>query len=206
MQIAALMFIALASVLFATDTRAQPASPEDGAPAAYERAAPPTPRPAPITPEKGAWPFSPWSYAKAYTFNFFEDSNTQLQVVTQDKIWSPYIRSEQLVSEAQALSAAKLVQSINGTFENSKCIFPRHAIVFFDARDEPIASVDVCFECDGILVWPDYETKDAEAYADPAFMKAYKNALAQFETLFGHELALPLSYTADPQPPPSLLR
>ncbi len=206
MQIAALIFIALASFLCATETRAQPTRSQDAAPAAYERVAPPTPRPAPITPENGAWPFAAWSYAKAYTFNFFADSNTQLQVVTADKVWSPYIRSEQLVSEAQARSAAKLVQSINGTFENSKCIFPRHAIVYFDARDEPIASVDVCFECDGILVWPDYKTKDENAYADPAFMTAYEGALTQFKTLFGQELVLPLSYTADPQPPPRLLR
>jgi hypothetical protein len=35
----------------------------------------------------------------------------------------------------------------------TKCPFPRHAVVLYD-HDVPVASVNVCFECGDILLWP----------------------------------------------------
>ncbi len=158
-------------------------------------AAPPSPRPALKKPEKGTWPFKRWSYAKAYTYNFFMDRPVPLQVVARNGSWSEHIRSGQLVTEAQALNAARLVHRSRGTFETSSCTFPRHAIVYFDRSDKPVAAASICFECEGVLVWPDYEHDD-----DPtpqtflAREKKFMRALAGWKKLFGGELGLPLAY------------
>lgn len=167
---------------------------------------PPGPRPAPATPAPGEWPFKPWSYAKAYAFNLFPATDeVQLRILEAGK-WSPHVRSEALVDREQALHVVRLVNATKGSFETSKCPFPRHAFVFFDAADTPVGSVDVCFECEDLFAWPDFEIGDDLKYgvyeeidldkeSGPVGPKGglwgeFRNALAAYRVLFS-ELKLP---------------
>jgi hypothetical protein len=151
------------------------------------------------TPKRGAFPFAPWSYAKAYTYNFFPDRPSQRVVVTKDGTWSPHIRSEQRIDDRIAQNAAQLTASTQGSIELTKCTFPRHAIVFFDASDKPVAAANVCFDCEGLLVWPDYphpETFDHERAA----RTFEKKALPDWRQLFATGLGLPIDYRTAAEP------
>lgn len=163
--------------------------------AAAGTAEPPSPRPSVKKPAKGKWPFRRWSYAKAYTYNFFQDRPVPLELVARDGRRSPHIRSEQLLTETQASKATVLVHRSRGTFETSSCTFPRHAVVFFDRADTPVAAASICFECEGVLVWPDYRRDDdATPQAYLKREKKFSVALDGWKALFGGELGLPLSY------------
>ncbi|KAB2941743.1 MAG: hypothetical protein K8F92_10275 [Hyphomicrobium sp.] len=198
-----LTFLTAALLPHAPSIRAQPlgAQPKMASEQSYERVEPPIPRPDLIKPRPSEWPFVPWSYAKAYTFNFFPQY-AQPEVVTKNGIWSKYIRSEQLVMRAQAIAAGELVAAIQGSFEDSKCMLPRHALVYFDRDDRPIASVNVCFECEGVLAWPDYEAKNEDRYLDETFRKTFEEAIAGFRVLFKQEFGQPTNYRDDPRPGP----
>ncbi len=172
-----------------------------GRPSGHFSVAPPEPRPADKVPQKGTWPFAPWSYAKAYTFNFFHMRDAprpiRMTVVGGNGEFSPHIRSEHLISVDDALSAANLVAETNGSFVTAKCNFPRHAVVLFDKNDKPVASANVCFECDGAIMWPDYKKDDDEELSEDeweARMNQYEAAIAKWKTLFGAKLGLPIDY------------
>ncbi len=110
------------------------------------------------------WPFRPYAYAKVYTFNFFPARHgVQLRII-KDGRWSEHIRSEQRVDQRVGEQVTKIVGSTKGTFEVSKCPFPRHAFVFFDEQDKPVASIDICFECGDLFAWPDFKVDRDEKY------------------------------------------
>lgn len=124
----------------------------------------PTSGPKPKSEKTEEWPFIPWSYAKAYTFNFFPARHgVQLRIFENGK-WSEFINSEVIIDRERALRVVRLVNSTKGSFETSKCPFPRHAFVFFDDKNEPVGGVDICFECDDLFAWPDFKISDEEKY------------------------------------------
>jgi hypothetical protein len=164
-------------------------------------AAPPDPRPADKMPSEGAWPFAPWSYAKAYTFNFFHvidaPRGTPLTVVGRKGEFSRYVHSEQLIPDGAAMTAAKLVDETRGSFVTAKCNFPRHAIVLFDKNDKPVASANICFECDGTIIWPDYQEdkkKDFEEDDREVQLRHYEAVISKWKRLFGDKIGVPLDY------------
>lgn len=108
------------------------------------------------------WPFAEWSYAKAYTFNFVGYGPGQSLYIFRDGTWNESIRSTHKLSREQAQEAFDLTDRLRGEMWVSKCPFPRHAVVFFNDNDEPVGSVNVCFSCGDILVWPPYYSDDEE--------------------------------------------
>ena len=72
----------------------------------------------------------------------------------------------------------------------SKYALPRHAVVYFNAAGEPIASVNICFSCSDIMVWPNYgpDTLGAKKYKDWEKMEAiHFHTLSRWELFFdGH--------------------
>jgi hypothetical protein len=199
--------LALATLMLPLGALAQTAS--DRLPSSALWVEPPSPRPAPITPAPSEWPFAQWSYAKAYAFNLFPATNdVQLRII-EDGVWSKHVRAETLVDRDRALRVVRLVNSTKGSFENSKCPFPRHAFVFFDGNDKPVGSVDVCFECDDLFAWPDfqishdakygvYEDIDLEQTGEPLGPKGglwaeFRSALTEYRVLFT-ELGLPFDW------------
>jgi hypothetical protein len=157
--------------------------------------APPEPRPALKSPRRGVFPMKPWSYAKGYTYNFFESRPVPMRVLSEDGAWSPHIRTEQVISEAIARRAAELVAKTQGSIETTKCTFPRHAIVYFDREDKPVATVDVCFDCEAVLARPDYARPENYDWARAE--KRLAKALPKWRELF-EELGMPIDYKTAP--------
>ncbi|MCC7252028.1 hypothetical protein [Hyphomicrobium sp.] len=138
----------------------------------------------------------PWSYVKAYTFNLFPAQDAVQLRILENGVWSKHVHSEVLVGHSQALKVVELVNSTRGSF--SKYPFPRHAFVFFNGRDEPIGSVDVCFECDDLFPWPDFTIGDGIKYGiydedgrKGEFWTEFEAALPAYASIF-KELGLPL--------------
>ncbi len=110
------------------------------------------------------WPPAAWDHARAYAYNLVPAGPGHALRVWDAGGWSPDIAQTLPLDAEQASLALELTHRTQGEVRASKCAFPRHAVVFFDAQDQPVASVNVCFECSDILVWPPYFA-DEEAAA-----------------------------------------
>ena len=152
----------------------------------------PAPGQAPKTREdagatNGRWPFRSWAYAKAYVFNFFPVRRGVQLGILEDGRWNPKITLTKPVPKSVAAQVIANVTATKGTFRPSACpFFPRHAFVFFDARDKPVATVDICFQCGDLIVSPDFEKSwDAKhGYSvSKADWKAYEAALKSYRTI-----------------------
>jgi hypothetical protein len=103
-----------------------------------------------------------WSHARAYTYNFVRYGPRSGRIRVFDGEWNSALRQVITLSKEQAEAALELTHRTAGEILASKCAFPRHAVVFFDAADRPLASVNVCFSCSDVLVWPRYGTQEAQ--------------------------------------------
>ena len=72
----------------------------------------------------------------------------------------------------------------------ASCFIPRHGIVYFDRDHRPVATVSICFECQGIRVYPKPRVKPLEA-ASPKHIKRAEKKLDQLEKLI-RGIALPV--------------
>ncbi|PCC67608.1 hypothetical protein SAMN02745121_02244 [Nannocystis exedens] len=147
------------------------------------------------------WPFVAWDRAEAFTFNHVPyGPGVPLRVYDATNGWSPEIAERKPISPAQAGRAVEWVVATRGALEVSKCAFPRHAVVLF-AGDTPVGSVNVCFECGDILVWPEFEPPASGPTAERRHrqqMKAYKRVFPEWERFFRDDLGLPLTPLAQP--------
>jgi len=164
------------------------------------------------------WPPSEWSYARAFTYNFVSyGPGHQLRVV-DDQGWSSDLRQDLPLSPELADAALELTHLTLGDVRASKCAFPRHAVVFYGADDQPIASVNICFECTDILLWPSYSSDEASATAKyelhtevtleegdtielPLLFSVHEEVLDRWSQLFGAIGAD--SYPPSPVTPPT---
>jgi hypothetical protein len=123
--------------------------------------------PPPVVTRTGTvWPFHAFDRAEALTFNQFSQMSTPHSVhllVYDANGWSPHIGDRKPVTDALAKKALTILSTL-GSWELTKCTFPRHAIVLYES-DVPVASINVCFECGGILTWP--QAPDPAFHAKP---------------------------------------
>ena len=154
---------------------------------------------------KRTWPLEDWSYAKAYTFNFVPYGPGNNSFVYRDGTWNEKIEHTVDITKDEADNALELIHHTAGDIESSGCIFPRHGIVYFNEADEPIASINYCFSCEGILLWPHYlDQKDKLAlyelsippkapdeYAQSMVIEIYFELEENWRNLFLERLALP---------------
>lgn len=105
---------------------------------------------------------------------------------------------------ARAKKAVGYVTQTLGGVDVSKCPFPRHAVVLYDG-DVPVASINVCFECGDILIWPPWDQKpepDYEKMTDKEWkarelfyerkMKLYEKAFPKWQAFFRDEVGFPI--------------
>lgn len=155
--------------------------------------------PRPLTPSK-TWPFVVWDRAEAFTFNHVAyGPGVQLRVY-DGQAWSPKIAARRPISAQQGQRAVQWVVATRGEIEVSKCPFPRHAVVLY-AGETPVGSVNVCFECGDILVWPEFEPPPAEGQEERRSrlqMAGYKKVFPRWEKFFRDELGLPLAPVQGP--------
>ena len=107
---------------------------------------------------KKTWPPQEWTHAKAYTFNFVRYGPGNSNYIYKEDTWNKNTPVPFSINKEQAEYALKLVHQTAGDVETTKCTFPRHGIVYFNAQDEPIASINYCFSCEAVLVWPPYQS------------------------------------------------
>ena len=145
------------------------------------------------------WPPQKWSHAKAYTFNFVPFGPGQKSYIYRADTWNGKIQKTYPITEEQAEYAVHLIHQTAGNVETSKCTFPRHGIVYFDENDTPIASINYCFSCGGVLVWPPYfedmeeeykkydiqgKKVEGKEYIDPLVIQIYEELTPSYEQLF----------------------
>jgi len=131
------------------------------------------------------WPTEEWVSAKAYTFNFQKMGNVKLRVF--DGTWNQTIRQTIPLSREAAEAALELTHRTSGAVHASKCPLPRHAVVFFNEAGDPVASVNVCFSCSDIMVWPKYgsDALRSKKYADWEKMEEiHSHALSRWQLFF----------------------
>lgn len=134
--------------------------PTPSAPTTTEVTLPPPATSWPAAFKRSSWPHAPWVRARAYTYNFRPYGPGPMLRVYEDGRWSDTLRHAVALNPSQAAAALELTHRTRGEAHISNCPFPRHAVVFFDEADQPVASVSVCFACGDILVWPPYFPND----------------------------------------------
>lgn len=166
----------------------------DDATAATVRPAPP----ALVTRSGKEWPFHGWTRAEALTFNRFDmRPGAQLRVY-DDRGWSDHVGERKALAMPDAQRALDWVKQTEGDVSVSKCPFPRHAVVLFEG-DVPVASINVCFECGDIMVWPswqpepDWDRLTAKQRKDLAArnqrqMKRYEQVFPRWKQFFRDDL------------------
>lgn len=134
-----------------------------------------------------AWPFVAWDRAEAFAFNHVPyGPGAPLRVYDATHGWSEKIVERRSITAAQAERAVGWVRETGGDVEVSKCPFPRHAVVLY-AGDVPVGTINVCFECGDILVWPALDPAIADDPSPAALRrreKAYKKKLAAYDRVF----------------------
>ena len=134
------------------------------------------------------WPPQEWSHARAYSYNFVPYGPGQQLRVWDEGGWSTSIQTQVNLTQDQADAALELTHRTLGDVNASKCAFPRHAVVFFNDSDQPIASVNVCFECTDIMLWPAYNP-------DPRSAMIKYRELSTTVLDNGEEIEQPLLFT-----------
>ncbi|MEB2313529.1 MAG: hypothetical protein OZ921_03480 [Sorangiineae bacterium] len=162
-------------------------------------------RAAPLPPSARAgerWPFHAWNRGEAVTFNHFALRPEVSLYAVNDRGWSPYLVEARPLDEAQVRRAVELIEATRGEVEISKCPFPRHAVVLYDGQT-PVASINVCFECGDILLWPAWEPASDDASMSEremkraqgraqAKLKLYEAVFPHWRAFFGEELGFPI--------------
>lgn len=135
------------------------------------------------------WPFHSWNRAVAVRFNEFPMREAIPLYACSERGLSPHIIEAIPISIPLAKRSVELVVQTRGAVAVSKCPFPRHAVILYDG-DVPVASINVCFSCGDILVWPRWESV-AEPDWDHlthekrrAYESALKEHMARYEKTF----------------------
>lgn len=169
----------------------------DAAPVA---AAAPDAAPAPLVATK-TWPFHQWDRAEAITFNHVTPGPDVQLLAYSDAGWNTTILERKAIEVEQGERAVEWVIATRGTVEVSKCPHPRHAVILYSGQT-PVASINLCFECGDLLVWPEFEpgpdwdnydnwTKTEEAKFDKLMAKkqaVYDKLYPSWEAFFRDEL------------------
>ncbi len=184
----------------------------DEAPVSERRAdepppkAPVTPPPPPVARKGKVWPYHDWDKAVAVEYNHVEAGPHETLLAYDDRGWSRRVVRKSAITAQQANEALTLAKAGGGDLLVSKCPFPRHAVVFMDG-DVPVASVNVCFSCGDVLLWPEWPGRTLKENATDIELKRFEIAQQKVEALhaktypkwkvfFRDGLAMPLEWSA----------
>src|SRR5688572_29171625 len=95
------------------------------------------------------WPGVKYSYAKVYLYNVNGDLRGNHQILKEGKLDKTVQGEGKKLSDEQASKLEKIFASGPAIDELvvglSGCYIPRHAIVYYDEKDKPVASMSICF-------------------------------------------------------------
>src|SRR5262249_27328961 len=151
--------------------------------------------------------FHTWDRADAFTFNRFRMREGAPFRIYDDNGWSPHIADKKPLDAALAKQAADLALAGKSELEMTKCPFPRHAVVLYDP-DVPVASINVCFECGDVLLWPRWgppqvdwdkltDAQSKKAFADlqaegARKQKVFGQLFPKWKTFFRDDVGFPI--------------
>lgn len=192
----------LAAIASAAASAAPTAAAWARAPASASASAPASAPPPAVERSGKVWPFHAWNGAVAVTYNHMRIRPGIQLLAYDERGWSPNVVEQRLLSKEKADEAVNLVAATEGGVDVSKCPFPRHAVVLLHG-DVPVASINVCFECGDIKLWPawgpepDWEkltAKEMKALELRAAkqMKLYDKAWPKWKAFFRDEVGFPL--------------
>lgn len=136
------------------------------------------------------WPFHTWDRAESVVLNWAPYGPKSSLRVYDDNGWTKDVKYRAPLDAAAAKRSVALVLEQHGELLVSKCAVPRHAVVLYDG-DAPVASINVCFSCQDILLWPQWPAKPTETEMKKAGAAA-DLAIPKWRKLFVDELHFPL--------------
>lgn len=103
------------------------------------------------------FPDENYSYAKIYYYNLGEiKTQPDTYIYNDQEGWAKSLSDPDLTSShGLGENMEKLfLYGADGLLTGlSGCFIPRHGLVYFDENDQPVASLSICFECEGIRMW-----------------------------------------------------
>jgi len=130
---------------------------------------------------KQPFPNVEYSYVKVFLFNL----ETNFKERPDSYIYKDAVFAKTKAGEGVVLDKKK-VNSLNKMLSGdvntlliglSKCFIPRHGFVYYNDKDEPVASVSVCFECEAIRLWSKNDLRIKTDYDKMSVSKAEKQIL-----------------------------
>lgn len=132
------------------------------------------------------WPGVKYDYAMVYVYNLDGNLRGNHQILKDGKL-SPTVEGEgKKLSMDQASHLEKIFASGAAIDELlvglSGCYIPRHAIVYYNEKNEAVASMSICFECGGIRFYsPSYPRNHYSS--SPKLVKKAEEKLNEIKVL-----------------------
>lgn len=136
------------------------------------------------------WPFHKWDRAEVVVMNWAPYGPGTSMNAVNDRGWSPHVKYRAALDKNHTTEAVAIITKQHGELYVSKCPAPRHSVVLYDG-DDPVASIDVCFTCHDVLLWPQWITKPTQADYDRA-QKMEEMFIGAWHRVFIDDLKLPL--------------
>ncbi|MCB9188917.1 MAG: hypothetical protein H6600_08135 [Flavobacteriales bacterium] len=103
------------------------------------------------------FPDEEYAYAKLYYYNLEEiRTKPDFYIYSAESGWAKSLLDPNITSSnGLAENMEKLfLYGADGLIHGlSGCFIPRHGLVYFNDKDEPVASLSICFECEGVRMW-----------------------------------------------------
>lgn len=154
------------------------------------------------------WPYHAWTRAEAVTLNgdvhhgVGKNGRIPDYYAVREGAVAVSLGERKPITEEQAKEAIAYAAKANFSVFLSQCFDPRHAVVFFDG-DVPVASINVCFECEGVQAWPkpeDVAPTKAKPMSPARAEAAWRATVPKWEAYFrgiGFVVKPPRSASAD---------
>ena len=86
-----------------------------------------------------------------------------------------------------------MLRRTQGEMDVSECPYPRHAVVLL-AGEIPVGSINVCFACGDILIWPPFKREASWARKKEKMydklMRVYEDVFPQWTRFFEEDLGI----------------
>jgi hypothetical protein len=107
--------------------------------------------------QKGQWPYLEFAYAKAYLYNLHNRLYGNHAIIKDNQLDKTTVGTGVLLNDDQVKILLEVINSdVTGLIPGlSKSYIPHHGIVFYNRDHQPAAYITICFDCEGLRVYPE---------------------------------------------------
>lgn len=135
------------------------------------------------------FPNTDYKYSRVYLFNTNEGAETERPefsvfykgVYAKSKLGEGWEFTEKMNLEMNNIFRYGTDMMQNGL---SGCFIPRHGIIYFDEKGNPVASISICFECLRIHFWSVKPLPEPSTSSSEKKIKQAEKQFADLESLF----------------------